>query len=109
MNAQLSIDECKVMWVVGALERLATLGLISSDIPLALTADAIDDYMEIDEYRDQLFPNDFEITQIFKGIANSSNEREVELEDMNDVIDLLLEYKNNRTEIVKYALSHQFN
>ena len=107
MSTQLSIDECKVMWVVGALERLATLGLLSSDIPLALTADAVDDYMEIDEYRNQLFPNDFEVTQIFKAIANSSNEREVEPEEMSDVIDLLLEYKNNRTEIVKYALSHQ--
>lgn len=104
----LSVSESKVLWVVGALERLATLGLLSSDIPLTLTADAIDDYMEIDEYRHQLFPNDFEITQIFKAIANSSNEREVEPEDMNDVIDLLLKYKNNRTEIVKYALSHQF-
>jgi len=95
------------MWVVGAAERLATLGLLSPDVPLKLSAESIDYFIEIDEHRDILFSSDFEIAQIFKAIANSENDYEVSDEDTKNVIDLILEYKNNRTEIVKYALSHQ--
>ena len=107
MNRNLSVDDCKVLWVVGAAERLATLGMLSPDIPLHLTPDAIDDFMEIDNHRDILFPNDFEIASIFNALAKCTNEEEVNQEDLNQVVKLILEYKNNRTEIVKYALSHQ--
>lgn len=102
----LTVNECKVLWVVGAAERLATLGLLSSDIPMKLTAEAVDDFIEIDENVNLLFPNDFEIASIFRQIASSENEYEVDKEDTNQVIRLILEYKNNRTELVKYALSH---
>jgi hypothetical protein len=107
MNAQLSVDECKVMWVVGAAERLATLGMLSPDIPLRLSADAVDDYLEIDNHRDILFESDFEVASIFNALASDVNDEEVEPDDLRDIVDLILEYKNNRTEIVKYALSHQ--
>ena len=103
----LSVNECKVLWVVGAAERLATLGLLSRDVPMKLTAEAVDDFIEIDENVNLLFPNDFEIANIFRQIASSENEYEVDKEDTNQVIRLILEYKNNRTELVKYALSHQ--
>ena len=103
----LTIPEMKLLWIVGAAERLATLGMLSPDIPLKLSADAVDNFIEIDEHRNLLFPNDFEIAQIFKAIARSENEFEVEEKEINQIIDLILEYKNNRTEIVKYALSHQ--
>ena len=108
MNAQLTIDECKVMWVVGALERLATLGMIGPDIPLKLSANAVEDYLQIDEYREHLFESDFEIASIFTALANDECDPEVQDPDeIKPLINLLLEYKNNRTEIVKYALSHQ--
>ena len=96
-----------MIWVIGVAERLATLGMLSPDIPLKLSADAVDYFVEIDNHRNLLFPNDFEIAQIFKAIARSENEFEVEEKEINQIIDLILEYKNNRTEIVKYALSHQ--
>ena len=107
MNRNLSIDECKVMWVVGAAERLATLGMLSPDIPLRLTAEAVDDYLEIDNHRDILFKSDFEVASIFNELAQIENEDEVDPDELRSVVDLILEYKNNRTEIVKYALSHQ--
>jgi hypothetical protein len=107
MNAQLSIDECKVMWVVGALERLATLGMIGPDIPLQLSADAVEDYMEIDNHRNLLFESDFEIVSIFNALSKDECVPEPEPEDVDAIVDLILQYKNNRTEIVKFALSHQ--
>jgi hypothetical protein len=107
MNRNLSIDECKVLWVVGAAERLATLGMLSPDIPLRLSSDAVDDYLEIDNHRDILFKSDFEVASIFNELAQIENDEEVEPENMRQIVNLILEYKNNRTEIVKYALSHQ--
>lgn len=96
------------MWVVGALERLATLGLIGADVPLKLSADAVEDYLEIDEHRELLFESDFEIASIFTALANDEAEN-TNPDDIKPIIELLLEYKDNRTEIVKYALSTQFN
>ena len=97
------------MWVVGALERLATLGLIGPDVPLKLTANAVEDYLQIDEHRELLFESDFEIASIFTALANDECDPEIQdPEDTKPIIDLLLEYKDNRTEIVKYALSQQF-
>ena len=110
MNAQLSIDECKVMWVVGALERLATLGMIGPDIPLKLSSNAVEDYLEIDEHRQLLFDSDFEIATIFTALANDECDPEIQdPDDLKPIIDMLIEYKDNRTEIVRYALSTQFN
>jgi hypothetical protein len=106
MNAQLSIDECKVMWVIGALERLATLGLIGPDVPLQLSGNAVEDYLQIDEHRELLFESDFEIASIFTALTNDEAE-DTNPDDIKPIIDLLLEYKDNRTEIVKFALSHQ--
>lgn len=109
MNAQLTIDECKVMWVVGALERLATLGLISSNIPLRLTSDAVETYLQIDEYRQHLFDCDFEIASLFTSIANQECDSELQdPDDLKPVIELLIDYKNNRTDVVKYALTNQY-
>lgn len=109
MMTELSIDECKVMWVVGALQRLATLGMIGPDIPLKLTPEAVDDYLEIDNHRDLLFESDFEIATIFNALTKDECDEEPEPDDVDAIVDLILEYKNNRTEIVKFALSNQFN
>lgn len=109
MNAQLTIEKCKIMWVVGALERLATLGLIGSNIPLKLTSDAVDDYLQIDEYRELLFSSDFEVASIFTAIANEECDSELQdPDDLKPVIELLIDYKNNRTDVVKYALTNQY-
>ena len=109
MNAQLTVDECKIMWIVGALERLATLGLIGPDIPLKLTSDSVETYLLIDEHREHLFDSDFEIASIFTAIANEECDEDTQKqEDIKPIIELLLDYKNNRTDVVKYALTNQY-
>lgn len=108
MSSNLSISDMKVLWVVGALERLATLGMLNADVPLHITQDVIDDYIQIDNDRKYLFESDFEIAQIFRAIANEFNDEEVDEEDNCDIIELLLNYKNDREELVKYALASSF-
>jgi len=107
MISEMSIDEMKVLWVVGALERLASLGMIGPDIPLRLSSDAIDTYMEIDNRRNLLFESDFEIAKIFDSLTKTECDPEPDSENIDAVVDLILQYKNERTDLVRFALSHQ--
>lgn len=100
----LTITDMKVLWVVGALERLATLGLLNQDVPMQLTSKAIDDFIVIDDYRHKIFANEDEISQIFKCMIGVEDVDCAENE-IQPIIDLILQYKNNRTDLVKYALS----
>jgi len=104
MKNQFSLVECKIIWVVGALERLATLGMLNSNVPLKLSSETVDDFVEIDQYRNFLFESDFEISSIFNSIANVENENEGNFNEMESIVRLILEYKNHRTELVKHAL-----
>lgn len=99
----MTIDEMKVLWVVGALERLGTLGMLNPDVPYKLTSDAIDSFVAIDDLRDKLFPYEEEIGFIFKSLSNNLDAPAQE-DEVDDIIELILEYKNNRTEMFKYAM-----
>lgn len=104
-HTNLSSSEYKVLWVIGSLERLATLKIIDGDIPLRLSEDALDDYLFADNYRQRLFNSDTEVEEVFSGVSMST---ETKPEDYNTLVRLLLEYKNNRTELVRYALERGF-
>lgn len=99
-----SLDDLKLMWVVGAAERLATLGIFNSDVPLKISSDAIDIFIQIDDVRECLFEDDKEVAMIFEVMARSESQENIEKDDMDDMIDIMLEYKNNRTQLVKHAL-----
>jgi hypothetical protein len=99
-----TITELKVLWVVGAVERLATLGFLNQDVPMQLTSKAIDNFILIDEHRQDIFANEDEIAQIFKHMIGADDVTCADNE-IQPIIDLILQYKNDRTEMVKYALS----
>lgn len=101
-----NVSEMKVMWVIGALERLATLGLVDPNIPFKVSQDGLEIYLEADENRNTLFNSDYEVAEIFKALSKQENVKESE--HVGDMILLLMEYKNNREELVKYALSQEF-
>lgn len=100
-----SISDYKLLWVVGAAERLATLGLIGKDVPYTISSDTVDEYLKIDNRRHDVFESDFEIAQIFHTLVRvNANEDDIDDENVEDIIDLLIDYKNQRTDLVKYAL-----
>jgi len=101
---ELNIMEIKVLWVVGALERLASFGFLGKDVPIQLTSEAIDDFITIDENRHEIFADEDEIGEIFKCVIGD-DDVECADDEIQPIIDLILEYKNNRTEMVKYVLS----
>ena len=104
MNPEISSLEQKIIWLVGATERLATLGLLY-ETPLKITQNTIDLFLEIDEYRDHLLKDEYELIDILKTMIVSESEEEVDNSTIQEITKLVLEYKNNRTELVKFALS----
>jgi hypothetical protein len=104
MITKLNIIEAKILWVIGALERLATLGFLDKDVPYKVNSNAIDDFILIDEYRHEIFVIEDEIAQIFKAMIGADNVTCSD-DDIQPIVDLILQYKNNRTEMVKHALS----
>jgi hypothetical protein len=101
---ELNIMEMKLLWVVGALERLSSFGFLDKDVPFQVTSKAIDAFISIDEYRHEIFTDEDEIGEIFNAIIGDDDVTCTD-DHIQPIVDLILEYKNNRTEMVKYALS----
>lgn len=104
-TADCPLLDCKILWIVGATERLATLGFFE-EIPLSLTKESIDYYLEIDEKRDELFENDLEMVEILNVMLKCGSKYDVLDDDVEIITKLLLEYKNNRINLVKKALDY---
>lgn len=108
MNEQLTLKECKMLWIFGALERLQSLGFM--DGPMYKVAPkAIDMFIEIDESRDFLFQTDEEVLDLFKLVVKMESEEQPDEVEMNQLCELLLEYKNNRDVMMKFALEHGYS
>lgn len=100
----LELKEMKLLWVFGALERLATLGFIG-ETPYKVSQDTIDLYLELDENRNNLFPDDEELKEMLAVIIPDIN-GELDLDILDGFYTLLKDYKNDREKIVKYSLNH---
>tara|TARA_B100000085_G_scaffold258990_1_gene261462 strand:- start:374 stop:703 length:330 start_codon:yes stop_codon:yes gene_type:complete len=94
--------ESQILWICGAAERLVGLGLLSST-PIVVNPDAIDTYLSVDEYRDYLFDDNNEMIHILRIIYQRFNE-EVDEEQFRMLANMLIEYKEDRAGIVRFAL-----
>ena len=100
--------ECnQVLWIVGALERLATLGMLQTP-PLVVSSDAIDLFIDLDDARDVLFPENRVIEEIVVALIYDFN-RSVDKTLVEGITHLLVDYKDNRDRIMKYALDRIYN
>ena len=99
--------ECnQVLWVVGAIERLATLGMLET--PLVVSSGAIDLFIDLDDARYVLFPDNQVITEIVGTLIYDYN-RSVNVDLTEGITHLVLDYKDNRDRIMKYALDKVYN
>jgi hypothetical protein len=100
--------ECnQVLWVVGALERLATLGMLKTP-PLVVSSGAIDLFIDLDDARYVLFPDNQVIEEIVSSLVYDYN-RSVDVDLVDGITHLLVDYKDNRDRIMKYALDKVYN
>ena len=93
---------CQVLWVFGAMERLATLGFLQ-DAQMQITQKAIDLFLQIDENREILFDKDEHFVSLVKLVCIDFNAQE---EQVDDIIEMVREYKDNRTKLVQFSLAN---
>lgn len=98
-----TINNYRIMWVVGALERLATLGMIGTP-PLVIPPNQVENYVLLDEMRSGLFHKNDDIKEILVGLIAQFNQT-YDNKLIEDLYYLITDYKDNRSKIVKYALS----
>ena len=103
MTMTMDLPKIQILWVVGALERLATLGILEST-PLKVSQSGLDSYLLIDEHRDKLFYDNEQMKDLLKYILISENGT-YDQELHNDLFRLLKEYKDNRTDFMRKSLS----
>lgn len=100
--------ECnQVLWVVGALERLATLGMLKTP-PLVVSSGAIDLFIDLDDVRYVLFPDNQVIEEIVGALVYDFN-HDVDATLVEGISHLVVDYKDNRDRIMKYALDKVYN
>ena len=100
--------ECnQVLWVVGAIERLATLGMLKTP-QLVVSSGAIDLFIDLDDARYVLFPDNQVIEKIVGALVYDYN-RSVDVDLVDGITHLVVDYKDNRDRIMKYALDKVYN
>ena len=98
----------KILWIVGSLERLATLGLLDSNVPMKVSQNAIDRYLKLDENREDLFEDYYEFSAYLIEIIKQESDPIPSDDEIVGISELLYRYKNDREETVRFALSHNF-
>lgn len=94
-----TLGEKKVMWVVGALERLATLGYFSK-ILYKIPSNNIDTFLEIDEERFSLFDSQEDFVSVIIGVIG----KDFDIETIETICKLVWDYKEQRTKLVSKGL-----
>jgi len=98
----------QVFWVVGAAQRLANLGLLD-EVPCGIPIEKNDEWVELDKTRHFLFENDFEVASIFYGLVTHGYGDDADTYDednFDNMTKCLIDYKDNRTELVRCVLEH---
>jgi hypothetical protein len=80
-HIDLSPDHLKTLWVIGALERLATLGFLDKEIPWKVSQSAIDHWQRADENRFSLFQNEGDIRNYAAIVISLSSDPPISRED----------------------------
>jgi len=95
---------CQLLWVYGALERLSTLGFFENP-QIQITQKAIDLFVQIDENREILFDKDDHFVSLVKLVCKDFNTQE---DQVDDILDLVRAYKDDRTRLVQFSLENSF-
>lgn len=108
MTQQLTLQDYKVLWIFGVAERLQSLGFIDG-VGCKIASESIDLFIEIDDHRNDLFPNDEEVVELFKTMVKLESVFQPDEHDLNQMCELVLEYKNHRERVMKFVLEHNYS
>jgi hypothetical protein len=97
-----TLEQKKIIWIVGSLERLAGLGYFN-EIGYRVDSDAVDLYWELDDIRHYLFDNEEEMFTILMSLTEDFD---LNLEQLKEIHKLILSYKNNRSKVFSFAMKN---
>lgn len=93
----------QLVWAFGVLERLANLGFLENPA-MFVGQENIDLFLEIDSYCDILFDNDEQFNSLFKRICKDMGI--TESKDVFTVTELARSYRDDRTNLIRFALNN---
>ena len=91
----------QVFWIFGVFERLANLGYLHNP-PFHIAEEKIDFFLEIDSYCQLLFDSDEEFESLVMLVCRDANVTDPE--QVAIFTHLARDYKDNRDQLVKFAL-----
>jgi hypothetical protein len=97
-----TLEEKKIIWVIGSLERLAGLGYFN-EIGYRVDLDVVDLYWELDDIRDYLFDNEEEMFNILLCVLDESG---MDFDEIKEIHKLILSYKNDRSKVFSFAMKN---
>jgi hypothetical protein len=95
-------NENRIIWVIGAMERLSWLGYFKA-IGYIVSQDDIDLYYDLDDAREYLFDYDEQIMSYLEGVFYGKN---MSPTTMHEIYTLLVTYKNDRNRVFSYGMNH---
>lgn len=98
-------EEAAVFWVVGALERLATLGFLDPDVPWQVSREKISEWIELDENRFSTF-SEFELLKVANAVLQIGGVEE--REELEGVLTILYHFwgDKDRYRLLQFALDN---
>jgi hypothetical protein len=100
------IAEFQVMYLIGVLERLSTLGFLAAP-PYNISQEGIDTFIQLDENRYNLYTDSSQVKELLRVLLKSENGVD-DPELLDNMFSLVKDYIYNRELIVKFGLSQQF-
>lgn len=103
-----SRENCQFLWIVGCIERLSSLGMITAIGFPTVSPEVIDEYIRVDDHRNEIFRGPDEVMSILRAFLRCENQQQFDESLIEDISYLVLDYFNKRHKIVSYALNHSF-
>jgi|LakMenEpi03Aug12_release.lakeMendotaPanAssembly.Ray.scaffolds.fasta_scaffold463802_3 hypothetical protein len=97
----MATQEQKTIWLIGAVEKLGNLGFMNS-LSHRLDEYGISIFWEVDEIRDILFEDNNELKMYIYGWFHE----DLDDEDLDDLYDIVLTFKNNRNKVFTYGMNN---
>lgn len=90
-----------LFWAIGALERLQGLGFVSNT-PMFITADAVHQWMQIDEEEQDLLKDDEMLASAVSYVVTKGGMTDPA--SVLGAIELVFDFRDNRKAMVSFAL-----
>lgn len=97
-------QELQFVWVIGAIERLASMGYFTSS-PFRLESASFETFLELNDKSvlNELFLNDEEIQSVFQTLIRNFPSSHISDSELREMGKLVVDYKRNPERVFRYS------